>query len=91
MTEQWFDTTALLLYTDGMKKERKDIAKEILDHPQNFKICEVCGAVIPKSEDICPECYAYRFNEDEKEVCDRVIDLAGKPQKAVGHEGLYAD
>lgn len=74
-----------------MKKDRKDIAQEILDQPHLFKICEVCGAVIPKGEDICPECYAYRFNEDEQAVSDRVIEIAGKPQRAVGHDGLYRD
>lgn len=74
-----------------MKKSRTDIAQEILDNPKHYKICLVCGAIIPKGDEICPECYAYRFNLDEAAIAEHVIEVAGRPQRAVAHEGLYED
>ncbi|MFI3243678.1 MAG: hypothetical protein R3Y56_05440 [Akkermansia sp.] len=74
-----------------MNQDRKDLAQEIAEKPQQYKICEVCGAIIQRSEDICPECYAYRFNEDEQAIRNRVIDIANKPQQAVGRSDHYRD
>ncbi len=74
-----------------MEQDRKDLAQEIAEKPHQYKICEVCGAIVPRNEEICPECYAYRFNEDDQAISDHVLDLVSKPQQAVGRDNQYRD
>ena len=40
----------------------------IVDHPQNWKVCEGCESVVAKVRDFCPKCHAYRFDETAKRV-----------------------
>lgn len=68
-----------------MKQDRKEMAKAIIDSPSAYKICTVCGAIVDALCDICPDCYAYRFDPDEEHVRNAALDLATKPQTAVSH------
>ena len=47
-----------------MKSDRKEIATTIANDPTSYKLCMVCGAIVDKSADTCPDCYAYRFDEN---------------------------
>lgn len=74
-----------------MKADRKEMAVTITNDPTSYKLCTVCGAIVDKSADTCPDCYAYRFDENPQAVADAALDLAIKPQTAVSHLDLIPE
>lgn len=74
-----------------MKPERREIATTIANDPTSYKLCAVCGAIIAKDAASCPDCYAYRFDEDPAHVEDAALDLATKPRMAVSHFDLMPE
>ena len=79
------------LYTECMKADRKEMAVTITNDPTSYKLCTVCGAIVDKSADTCPDCYAYRFDENPQAVSDAALDLAVKPRRAVCHFDLMPE
>lgn len=71
-----------------MKPDRKEIASSVLKNPSSYKVCAVCGSIVDRAVEICPDCFAYRFIEDEQVVSDQALDLAVQPQTAVSHLDL---
>lgn len=71
--------------------DRKEMAKTISSDPGSYKICLVCGSIVDKTAETCPDCYAYRFDEDATHVANAALDLATKPQTAVSHLDLASD
>ncbi len=71
-----------LLY---MRLDYKEIATTVVNDPTNYKLCMVCGAIVDKASPTCPDCLAYRFDDNPATVADRALDLAAKPQNAVSH------
>lgn len=69
----------------AMKSDRKEIATSITNDPTAYKLCLVCGAIVDKSVDSCPDCYAYRFDANAEAVANAALDLAVKPRQAVSH------
>ena len=69
----------------NMRQDYKEIATTVVNDPANYKLCEVCGAIVDKASPTCPDCLAYRFDADPGHVADRALDLAAKPQNAVSH------
>lgn len=71
--------------------DRKEIARTISSDPSSYKICLVCGSIVDKDEETCPDCFAYRFDTDEEHVENAALDLAIRPQAAVSHLDLMPD
>ncbi len=65
--------------------DRREMANTIVNDPASYKLCCVCGAVVDRSAASCPDCYAYRFDEDPEHVANKALDLAARPQTAVSH------
>jgi len=68
--------------------DRKEMASAITSDPGSYKICMVCGSIVDKSAETCPDCFAYRFDNEEQHVVNAALDLATKPQTAVSHLDL---
>ncbi len=71
--------------SESIPPERREMATTIVNDPSSYKICLVCGAIVDRSAASCPDCYAYRFDEDPERVANRALDLATRPQTAVSH------
>lgn len=71
-----------------MTSDRKEMANTIVNDPHSYKICVVCGAIVDRAVDSCPDCLAYRFDEDATHVADHALDMAVRPQTAVSHLDL---
>lgn len=65
--------------------DRKEMANTIVNDPTSYKVCLVCGAIVDKAVDSCPDCLAYRFDENADHVADVALDMAVRPQTAVSH------
>ena len=74
-----------------MKSDRKELATTIANDPTSYKLCMVCGAIVDKTADTCPDCYAYRFDENSEAVSNAALDLAVKPKTAVSHLDLMPE
>lgn len=70
-----------------MKPDFKEIATTITNDPASYKVCTVCGAVVDRDAEICPDCSAYRFDSDPEHVLNRALDLGSKPRSSVTHLG----
>ena len=68
-----------------MKHDHKEMATTIANDPTSYKLCMVCGAIVDKTADTCPDCYAYRFDENSEAVSNAALDLAVKSKTAVSH------
>ncbi len=71
-----------------MKQDRREMAHTVMNDSSAYKLCTVCGGIVDRSADICPDCYAYRFDVDSDHVSNAALDLATKPQTAVSHLDL---
>ncbi|MBR2314601.1 MAG: hypothetical protein IKA55_07070 [Akkermansia sp.] len=71
-----------------MRQDYKEIATTVVNDPTNYKVCEVCGAVVDKASPTCPDCQAYRFDSDPGHVSDRAVDMAAIPQHAVSRHDV---
>lgn len=74
-----------------MKSDIKEIATSITNDPTAYKLCLVCGAIVDKTADSCPDCYAYRFDINAEAVANAALDLAVKPRQAVSHLDMMPD
>lgn len=68
-----------------MRPDLKEIATTVAQDPTSYKLCLVCGAIVDKGAETCPDCMAYRFDEHPEHVSNRAIDLASRPRQAVTH------
>ncbi len=75
----------------SMKTDPKEIATSITNEPTAYKLCLVCGAIADKTADSCPDCYAYRFDDNPEAVTNAALDLAVKPRYAVSHLDMMPD
>lgn len=68
-----------------MRPDLKEIATTVAQDPTAYKICLVCGGIVDKNADSCPDCLGYRFDDDTERVMNRAIDLGSRPHQAVTH------
>ena len=68
-----------------MRQDYKEIATTVVNDPTSYKLCMVCGAIVDKNSATCPDCMAYRFDDNPSAVSDRALDMAAHPQHAVSH------
>ncbi len=65
--------------------DRREMANTIVNDPASYKLCLVCGAIVDRAAMTCPDCSAYRFDDDAERVANKALDLAARPQTAVSH------
>jgi len=63
-------------FVRGDKATRQQIAELIAKKPQDYKVCCGCEAVIRERAPICPQCFAYRFEDDPETVVAHALYLA---------------
>jgi len=63
-------------FVQGDKATRQQIAELIAKTPHKYKVCCGCEAVIRERAPICPQCFAYRFEDDPKTVVAHALYLA---------------
>ena len=63
----------------------EEMANTVMNDPESYKICSLCGGIVDRSADICPDCSGYRFDTDRESVANRALDLAAKRSEAVTH------
>ena len=68
-----------------MRRDCKEMATTVANDPASYKICVVCGAIVDKAADSCPDCSAYRFDESPEAVSGRALDLGARGSSAVSH------
>lgn len=85
MTKRWLVARWSGGYSVPMNPDRKEMANTIVNDPTSYKVCLVCGAIVDKAVDACPDCLAYRFDSNAARVADLALDMAVRPQTAVGH------
>ena len=63
--------------------DRREIALKIASNPTDYKICEGCDSIVVRGSDICPNCHAYRFNVEEKDIITQAQLLGSRPATSV--------
>lgn len=71
-----------------MQPSRFEKAKQIIDRPGDFKVCEACGSIVSASTTVCPNCNAYRFDSTIDYVVEQAVLLASREQRSVTRETL---
>ena len=69
-------------------KARQEAARQIVERPQDFKICEGCESIVVSGVDLCPNCHSYRFNLSEVDVIKQAEILGAREQQSVTSEDL---
>ena len=72
-----------------MDKNRIAAAIKILAEPWNYKVCEGCDSIVTEKTIICPNCKAYRFDDNNISVGNMAKKLAQEEQKSVTEKDLY--
>ncbi|MBQ2813902.1 MAG: hypothetical protein IJE66_02700 [Akkermansia sp.] len=68
-----------------MRRDCKEMATTVANDPGSYKICQVCGAIVDKAADTCPDCSGYRFDEDTDNVVGRALLLGARGSSAISH------
>lgn len=68
-----------------MRRDCKEIATTVANDPGSYKLCAVCGAIVDKNAESCPDCAAYRFDEDVERVVNAALDLGARGSSAISH------
>jgi hypothetical protein len=58
---------------------RASNARQVLNTPERYKICETCFSLVPRSDALCPFCQAYRFNTNVENVIKLAKLLGNRP------------
>lgn len=72
-----------------MDKKRMYQAAKIISKADSYKICEGCDSIVTIATKICPNCHAYRFDEDPERVISQAKTLATRDQQSVTKEDLF--
>lgn len=67
---------------------RQEQAARIIEQANLYKVCEVCGSVVPRKEAFCLNCKGYRFNSDPDEVCQQAAVLAVRQPRSITLDDL---
>lgn len=74
-----------------MKQDRKELVNTIVNDAQSYKVCTVCGNIADREATVCPDCHAYRFNDDAKAVADQALNLVAEPPTVISRFDLEFD
>ncbi|MFQ3670601.1 MAG: hypothetical protein SNJ84_04005 [Verrucomicrobiia bacterium] len=64
--------------SEATLESRLAAAARIKENPRLFKVCESCGSIVAKKAVSCPNCNAYRFDDDPAHVCEQADLLASR-------------
>lgn len=64
------------------------MATLIIKDPSAYKVCEGCGSIVSRQTVLCPNCNAYRFNNQDEYVVEQAILLASRKQISVTAEDI---
>ncbi len=67
---------------------RQKAAQQIVEAPQDYKICEGCESIVGAAVQICPNCHAYRFNENPEDIITQAQLLGAREKQSVSSEDL---
>lgn len=73
-----------------MQSSRQEMAKTIIGNPSHYKVCEGCGSIVTEVTPICPNCSAYRFDNDKDYIIEQAVLLASREQRSVTPEDLVS-
>lgn len=59
--------------------DRLTKATLIAENPQHFKVCESCESIVVIKAKTCPQCKAYRFEDDPVIVAKHAMELGSRP------------
>jgi hypothetical protein len=63
--------------------DRAKRADQIIREPGSYKICFGCDSIVSSEVAICPNCHAYRFEEDKDLVIAQAKLLGSREKKTV--------
>ena len=63
--------------------DRPRQAAKILEHPDEYKVCEGCGSIVTARTVSCPSCHAYAFDENAGRVTEQATLLARRSANSV--------
>ena len=63
--------------------ERAQRAHKIIRNPRKYKICYGCESIVAQKVNICPNCHAYRFVDNENLVIAQAQQLGKREAKSV--------
>ena len=63
--------------------ERAQRAHKIIRNPRKYKICSGCESIVAQKVNICPNCHAYRFVDNENLVIAQAQQLGKREAKSV--------
>jgi hypothetical protein len=69
--------------------ERLAMAVAIMLNPSKYKVCEGCGSIVSLKTTICPNCHAYRYNDDSNYVVKQAECLGNSEQTSVTKDDLF--
>lgn len=70
--------------------KRLAIAVQIMLNPSKYKVCEGCDSIVSIKTRICPNCHAYRYNDDKNYVMEQAEILGKSEQKSVTKDDLFS-
>ena len=63
--------------------DRAQRAHKIIRNPRKYKICAGCESIVAQKVNICPNCHAYRFIDNENLVIAQAQQLGKREAKSV--------
>jgi len=69
--------------------DRAAKAAKIANNPDAYKICEGCDSIVASRVATCPNCHAYRFDEDHEAIKRHALILGTREQASVVAEDLF--
>ena len=64
-------------------QERARSADKIIRNPAKYKICMGCDSIVASEVATCPNCHAYRFEEDSERVVAQARLLGSREKRTV--------
>ena len=68
---------------EPISPERAATAAKIIANPNSYKICEGCDSIVGTSVIMCPNCHAYRFDNNPTRVIQQAKILGNREQRSV--------
>lgn len=64
-------------------EERAAKARQIVESPDEFQVCEGCESIVASGVTICPNCHSYRFDDSATRVVEQALVLGSREQQSV--------
>ena len=64
-------------------QQRLQRADKIICNPGSYKICHGCESILTAEVPTCPNCHAYRFEEEQNLVIAQAERLSGRERQPV--------